>query len=77
MHEHAISNLRDGSEVVFRKSFVDIDGIKQPAPAPRFSRTVPEIKGPPPECGEHSESALADWGLPTETIKSLKNSGAI
>ena len=32
---------------VARKTFVEVDGVTQPAPAPRFSRTVPEVQGPP------------------------------
>ncbi len=48
---------------VARNTFVRIDGVLQPAPAPRFSRTLPEVKGPPPEPGEHTDSALADWGI--------------
>ena len=62
---------------VFRKTFVEVDGVPQPAPAPRFSRTAPEIQGPPPECGEHNESALADWGISPEAVNTAKNSGAI
>lgn len=62
---------------VARNSFVEIDGIKQPAPAPRFSRTKARIQGPPPNPGEHNESALADWGLSDKEIGDLKNSGVI
>lgn len=62
---------------VQRKAFVEVEGVKQPAPSPRFSRTVPEIQGPPPASGEHNESALSDWGLPMEEIDSIKASGAI
>jgi alpha-methylacyl-CoA racemase len=62
---------------VFRKSFVDIEGIPQPKPAPRFSRTQPEIQGPPPAPGQHNESALLDWGISKEQIASLKNSGTM
>jgi alpha-methylacyl-CoA racemase len=62
---------------VARKTFVEIDGVKQPMPAPRFSRTQPVIQGPPPVPGEHNESALMDWGFSAEEINSLKKSGAI
>ncbi|MBW1709381.1 MAG: CoA transferase [Deltaproteobacteria bacterium] len=62
---------------VARNTFVEIDGVPQQAPAPRFSRTKPEIQGPPPTPGEHTESALRDWGLSSEEIKSLKEAGAI
>jgi alpha-methylacyl-CoA racemase len=62
---------------VERKTFVEIAGVKQPAPAPRFSRTHPEIQGPPPKPGEHTESILSDWGFSSGEIKSLKDSHAI
>ncbi|MFO7964718.1 MAG: CaiB/BaiF CoA-transferase family protein [Desulfobacterales bacterium] len=60
-----------------RNTFVDIDGIDQPGPAPRFSRTKPEIQGPPPEPGQHNDSALSDWGITGEEIEALKKSGAL
>ena len=42
---------------VARQTFVEIDGVMQPAPAPRFSRTVPEVQGPPR--GADNDAALA------------------
>ena len=62
---------------VFRKTFVEYDGVMQPAPAPRFSRTKPEIKLPPPAPAEHNETALADWGFSIDEIEKLKSRGAI
>ncbi len=59
-----------------RETFIDIDGVVQPAPAPRFSRTptaVPVSAGRRPA----AESVLADWGIAAERIASLKGSGAI
>lgn len=44
-----------------RETFVEIDGVIQPAPAPRFSRTAPEIQSAPPEVGQHTEEILRDW----------------
>ncbi len=46
-----------------RGTFVERDGIVQPAPAPRFSRTRAEIQGPPPQPGQHTEEVLEDWGI--------------
>ena len=60
-----------------RNTFVEIDGRINPAPAPRFSRTEPEIQGPPPMPGEHNEAALSDWGFTSEDISSLKEKGTI
>ena len=60
-----------------RNTFVEREGVVQPAPAPRFSRTPGEIQGPPPLTGEHTEAALADWGLSAGEIGALKDCGAI
>ncbi len=60
-----------------RGTFVEIDGQIQPAPAPRFGRTKPEIQGPPPEPGQHTDEALADWGFAEEEIKKLRKAGVV
>ncbi|WP_022957320.1 CaiB/BaiF CoA transferase family protein [Spongiibacter tropicus] len=62
---------------VARETFVDIDGVVQPAPAPRFSATPGAIQGPPPRRGEHNESALSDWGVSAEDIDALKSAGSL
>jgi len=62
---------------VARKTFVDVGGVMQPAPAPRFSRTQPVIPNPAPEPGEHTESALKDWGFGEDEIEALRTAGAI
>jgi len=56
---------------------VNIDGIEQPAPAPRFSKTNTELRLPPPVRGEHSEAILHDWGFDAAEISALIDSGAI
>jgi alpha-methylacyl-CoA racemase len=60
-----------------RNAYVVIDGIKQPGPAPRFSRTRPEVRYPPPRPGEHTELALRDWGVSSQEIAALRIEGAI
>ncbi len=60
-----------------RGTFVELEGVVQPAPSPRFSRTPGEIQGPPPLTGEHTEAALGDWGLTAGEIGALKDGGAI
>jgi alpha-methylacyl-CoA racemase len=46
-----------------RQTFVQVGGVTQPAPAPRFSATPGAIQGPPPAIGAHNAEALADWGV--------------
>jgi alpha-methylacyl-CoA racemase len=60
-----------------RQAFVEVDGVTHPAPAPRFSRTVPEIQGVAPQSGQHNEAILKDWGFSADAIAALKSSGAI
>lgn len=60
-----------------RETFVEVAGVVQPAPAPRFSATPGKIQGPPPSVGGHNDTALADWGFSAEAIASLKTSGAL
>ena len=60
-----------------RKTFVEVDGVPQPAPAPRFSRTPVAVQGPPPKAGEHSEAVLADWGFDDAQIDEMRAAGAI
>lgn len=62
---------------VARGSFVEIAGIVQPKPAPRFSRTPAEIQSPPARVGEHTEPALLDWGVAPERLAALKQAGAV
>ncbi|KJS36380.1 MAG: carnitine dehydratase [Hyphomonas sp. BRH_c22] len=44
-----------------RKTFVEVEGVIQPAPAPRFSETPPEIQRRPAGIGEHTDEILRDW----------------
>ena len=60
-----------------RGTFVEREGIVQPAPAPRFSRTTAEIQGPPPNAGTHTDEALKDWGFGGDELASLRSEGAI
>src|SRR2546421_10313651 len=45
-----------------RQTFVEVAGVPQPAPAPRFSRTPGSIGGPPADAGANTEQAPGDWG---------------
>jgi alpha-methylacyl-CoA racemase len=60
-----------------RQVFVEIDGVVQPAPAPRFSATPGAIHNPPPSNGEHTQSALKEWGISAAELDQLRASGGI
>ena len=60
-----------------RKTFIDLEGVTQPAPAPRFSRTEPEVVSSPSIVGEHTDEVLTSIGFSDEDINTLKTSGAV
>jgi alpha-methylacyl-CoA racemase len=60
-----------------RSAFVDANGVLQPAPAPRLSRTPAALDRAPPRPGEHTRTALADWGFAGDEIEALLAVGAI
>ncbi|MDH4170524.1 MAG: CoA transferase [Acidimicrobiia bacterium] len=62
---------------VERSTFVDVAGVVQPAPAPRFSRTEAEIQRPPAHAGQHTDDVLTDWGFAEDRIAELRQSGAV
>lgn len=62
---------------VERETFIEVAGVKQPAPAPRFSRTPGAIDGPPPHPGEHTEEVLSSWGFSENEIQNLRKIDAV
>ncbi len=60
-----------------RGTFVELAGVTQPAPAPRFSRTPPEIAGPPAHPGQHSDQALGERGFSDGEIRKLREAKVI
>jgi alpha-methylacyl-CoA racemase len=62
---------------VHRQSFVEIDGIPQPGPAPRFLGTPARVQRPPARIGEHTGEILRDWGFSAAEIAELHQAGAV
>jgi alpha-methylacyl-CoA racemase len=60
-----------------RGTFVEVGGVTQPGPAPRFSRTRSEIARPPPAAGEHTDEALREWGFSSSEIAALRDAKAV
>jgi alpha-methylacyl-CoA racemase len=60
-----------------RGTFCELEGVVQPSPAPRFSRTPPAIAGPPARPGQHTEEALVDWGFSVEEVAGLRAADAV
>ena len=62
---------------IARNAFLDIDGVKQPAPAPRFSRTVPATPTTGAHPGQNTREVLAAWGIPAGEVDALIEKGAV
>jgi alpha-methylacyl-CoA racemase len=60
-----------------RETFVEIDGVIQPSPAPRFSRTRAKIQGPPSQPGQHTDAVLSGYGFTPEEILKLHAAGVV
>lgn len=60
-----------------RDTFVENDGVVQPAPAPRFSRTPSQIQSAPSVPGSDTDAVLSDWGFSDSEIADLKGNGAV
>lgn len=60
-----------------RQSFVEIDGRVQPAPAPRFSRSIPPTPEPAPRLGAHTDALLAELGYATDKVAELRAAGVV
>ncbi|MGW4444125.1 CaiB/BaiF CoA transferase family protein [Streptomyces sp. NPDC004682] len=60
-----------------RGTFVEVEGVVQPAPAPRFSRTPGAIQRPPARPGQDTHEALLDWGFTVADLAELRATGAI
>jgi alpha-methylacyl-CoA racemase len=63
--------------LVARETFVEYEGVEQPAPAPRFSRTHPAIQGSARMPGADTDAVLSDWGFTGDEIAALAATGAI
>ena len=60
-----------------RSSFVTVDGVKQPAPCPRFERTPGAVGAPGPCAGAHTEEVLEGAGLSAAEIEELVFNGVV
>lgn len=66
-HEHARA----------RDAFIELRGVPQPAPAPRFSRSAPPVPEPPEHPGESTSDVLCDWGFTDSDVIALQSAGVL
>lgn len=62
---------------VARQTYIEVDGLTQPAPAPRFSRTPSEVRNSGSDAGADTTSVLSAMGFAESELEDLKNTGAI
>lgn len=73
----SLSEAADHPHNAARGTFARREGVLQPASAPRFSRTVPEMGAPPRPLGADTDTVLRDYGFAAGEIDALKASGTI
>jgi alpha-methylacyl-CoA racemase len=73
----SLQEAPDHPHNVARGTFVDLNGVMTPAPAPRFSATPGRIQSPPSPIGSGSRSALSSWGVSAARIDQLTIQGII
>jgi alpha-methylacyl-CoA racemase len=71
----SFAEAREHPHLQSRQTYVERDGVVQPAPAPRFSRTPATLGLPPSRAGQHSREALADWGI--DDVDALLAAGTV
>jgi alpha-methylacyl-CoA racemase len=72
-----MSEAREHPHAKARDSFIDVGGVAQPRPAPRFSRTDSRVARPPSAAGADTDEVLADWGLSESEIAALHDAKAL
>lgn len=72
-----MSEAMDHRHNVARESFVEVDGYKQPAPAPRFLGTPTKVESGATSAGEHTRDTLTAWGFAADEVSRLESTGAV
>lgn len=75
-----VLTLREATEhphLVARRTFVEHEGLVQPAPAPRFSRTPSALSRPPVLPGQHTDEVLTEAGFSDRELAALRAGGVV
>jgi alpha-methylacyl-CoA racemase len=71
----SFTEAREHPHLAARQTYVEHHGVVQPAPAPRFSRTPASLDLPPARAGQHTRTALTDWGI--DDVDALLAAGTV
>jgi alpha-methylacyl-CoA racemase len=66
-----MGEVADDPHIAARQTYVDRDGVVQPAPAPRFDRTPAALDRPPAPAGHHTDEVLTEWGFTADEVAAL------
>jgi alpha-methylacyl-CoA racemase len=72
-----LSETANHAHSAHRGMIVEVDGMRQPAPAPRLSRTPGRLGRPPAQVGRDTVDVLCDWRIPPDRVQHLLDSGAV
>jgi alpha-methylacyl-CoA racemase len=71
------TQVADDEHLAARATYVELDGVVQPAPAPRFDRTPATLDRPPAPAGHHTDEILADLGFDGPAVDRLRQAGVV
>lgn len=72
-----LGEARSHPHLTERGSVAEVDGVPQPAPAPRFSRTPGQVGRPPAPAGADTRDALQAWGFGAAEVERLEADGVV
>jgi len=73
----SLSEAQNHPHIIERNNFINLDGVTQPAPAPRFSETKTSLPKPAPKIGQDNNEILSNLGYNKDEIDNFLNSGTI
>jgi len=74
---HRYDEVLGDDHVAARGTYVELDGVLQPAPAPRFDRTPGTLDRPPAPAGHHTDEVLRDAGYDDDAVAGLRRAGVV
>jgi alpha-methylacyl-CoA racemase len=73
----SLTEAPDHPHNLARQTFVEVEGVRQPAPAPRFSRTPGSVQRPAPTHGADTDAVLSELGFDRDAVTALRAAGAV
>jgi alpha-methylacyl-CoA racemase len=74
---HRYDEVLGDEHLAARGTYVELDGVLQPAPAPRFDRTPAALDRPPAPAGHHTDEVLSGAGYEPDAVAALRAAGVV